>query len=361
VVVVDRAGRQLDQTTVAARTLGHGQLVGWARTRWPERLWAVEDCRHVSGRRERDLLAAGERVVRVPPRLMAGARQPGRTAGTSDPIDALAVARAAVREPDLPSAGHDQASWEVKLLVDHREQLVAERTRTINRLRWQLHQLDPDLEQATRRRPGPGSAAWPPGWPKPPTPPRWCRSGSARPRSPPSARSATRSANWTGSWASGSPGWPPRCSACPAAGPDRGQAARRDRWGGPVPLRGLLASHAGVAPVPVSSGRTDRHRRSRGGNRQLNAALHRIVITQLRSPAPASATISGAAPRARDQGGRPGPQTPHRPRRLPATPSGSATSRHRPHDSPMTEEQPGTAVERVVHNLAGGACLLVGG
>lgn len=43
-------------------------------------------------------------------------------------------------------------SWEVKLLVDHREHLVVERTRTINRLRWHLHQLDPDLERATRRR-----------------------------------------------------------------------------------------------------------------------------------------------------------------------------------------------------------------
>jgi transposase len=93
--------------------------------RWPERRWAVEDCRHVTGRLERDLLAAGERVVRVPPRLMAGARQAVRVQGKSDPIDALAVARAALREPNLPVAQHDQASWEVKLLVDHREHLVA--------------------------------------------------------------------------------------------------------------------------------------------------------------------------------------------------------------------------------------------
>ena len=89
--------------------------------------------------------------MRVAPRLMAGARQAVRALGKSDPIDALAVARAALREPDLPTAGHDQASWEVKLLVDHREHLIAERTRTINRLRWHLHQLDPDLEHATRR------------------------------------------------------------------------------------------------------------------------------------------------------------------------------------------------------------------
>jgi transposase len=47
-----------------------------------------------------------------------------------------------------------------------------------------------------------------------------------------------------------------------------------------------FAMHAGVAPVPVSSGRTDRHRLSRGGNRQLTAALHRIAITQLRRPGP---------------------------------------------------------------------------
>jgi hypothetical protein len=91
--------------------------------------------------------------------MMAGARQAVRALGKSDPIDALAVARAALREPDLPSAGHDQASWEVKLLVDHREQLIVERTRTINRLRWHLHQLDPTLNaprDACLALPGPG-------------------------------------------------------------------------------------------------------------------------------------------------------------------------------------------------------------
>ena len=219
VVVVDQAGRQLDQTTVPARTLGHGELVGWARTRWPERrLWAVEDCRHVTGRLERNLLAAGERVARVPPRLMAGARQAVRVQGKSDPIDALAVARAALREADLPTAGHDQASWEVRLLVDHREHLVAERTRTINRLRWHLHQLDPTWNTPPAGCPARAWVASPPGSPRPPTPAAWSKSGSARPRSAPSRPSATRSGSWTGNSASGSPGWGHRCSACPAAG-----------------------------------------------------------------------------------------------------------------------------------------------
>ena len=67
-----------------------------------DRIWAIEDCRHLSRRLERDLIAAGERVVRVPPKLMAHARGSARSYGKSDPIDALDVARAALREPDLP-------------------------------------------------------------------------------------------------------------------------------------------------------------------------------------------------------------------------------------------------------------------
>jgi transposase len=61
-------------------------------------VWALEDCRHVSGSLERFLLVHGERVVRVATRLMAGERRSGRERGKSDRIDALAVARAALRE-----------------------------------------------------------------------------------------------------------------------------------------------------------------------------------------------------------------------------------------------------------------------
>ena len=89
------------------------------------------------------MLAAGERIVRVPPKLMAHARDAARTYGKSDPIDALAVARAALREPGLPTAHLDASSREIRLLVDHREALVAERTRCIYRQRWHLHEIDP--------------------------------------------------------------------------------------------------------------------------------------------------------------------------------------------------------------------------
>ena len=139
-------GRQVAHRTIAARTPQHLELIDWARSVAGERVWAVEDCRQVSRRLERDLLAVGERIVRVPPKLMAGARASIRAPGKSDPVDALAVARAALREPDLPTAQLDEPTRELKLLVDHREDLVAERTRVQNRLRWHLHELDRELQ-----------------------------------------------------------------------------------------------------------------------------------------------------------------------------------------------------------------------
>lgn len=95
-VAIDAAGRKLGERTVTATREGHLQALHWA-VQWTERRFAIEDCRHVSRRLEVDLSAAGETVVRVPTQLMAGARKGGRERGKSDPIDALAVARAALR------------------------------------------------------------------------------------------------------------------------------------------------------------------------------------------------------------------------------------------------------------------------
>ena len=81
---------------------------------------------------------------------MAHVRDSARTYGKSDPIDALAVARAALREPDLPIARLDGPDRDVRLLTDHREALVAERTRAIYRLRWHLHELDPAWDPRPR-------------------------------------------------------------------------------------------------------------------------------------------------------------------------------------------------------------------
>src|SRR5215207_2082236 len=77
---------------------------------------------------------------------MAPERRAGRLRGKSDPIDALAVARAALREPRLSRPRPDEQPFrELKLLVDHRDDLVDERRRAQQRLRWHLHQLDRSL------------------------------------------------------------------------------------------------------------------------------------------------------------------------------------------------------------------------
>ena len=140
VVVIDGTGRKLAERRVAATVDGHLELRRWA-AQWPERRWALEDCRHLSRRLEADLVRAGESVVGVPPKLMAGARRSTREPGKSDPIDALAVARAALREPGLPVATLDGPERELRLHIDHREDLIGERTRHEQRLRWFLVEL----------------------------------------------------------------------------------------------------------------------------------------------------------------------------------------------------------------------------
>lgn len=148
-VAVDEVGRRLGEKTVRTNGEGHLELVRWA-ARFTDHdgdgvRFALEDCRHLTRRLEADLLAAGCRVVRVPTRLMATARRAGREPGKSDPIDAEAVAVAALRHPDLPVAELDGPARQVKLLSDHRHDLVVQRTRIASRVRWYLHELDPDL------------------------------------------------------------------------------------------------------------------------------------------------------------------------------------------------------------------------
>ena len=127
-VTVDAAsGRRLAETCVGSDAAGCEALLSWAHGLGEERLIAVEDCHHVSGRLERHLLPRGERLVRVPPKLMARSRASARTPGKSDPIDAECVARAALREPGLPEARLPGPEHDVRLLADHRDDLVGER------------------------------------------------------------------------------------------------------------------------------------------------------------------------------------------------------------------------------------------
>ncbi len=286
VAVEQATGRVLGELTVKARTPGFERLVTWARSLDVERLFAVEDGRHVSGHLERHLIARGERSVRVAPMMMGQARRADRVRGKSDPIDATAVARAALAHPDLPQATLAGPEREIGLLVAHRESLVRERTERICKLRWLLHDIDPDLAPEPRslnrfrtldhldealRALEPSVAVG------------ICLELVARyreitVRANELEREITSLVTTHAPPLLGIPG----CAALTAA-KILAETAQVSRF----PIEGHYARYAGTAPVPASSGATHRHRFNRRANRQLNAALHRIAVTQLRIYDPA--------------------------------------------------------------------------
>jgi len=291
VVALEAAtGELVAELTVAADRRGHERLIAWARRLTPERRFAIEDCRHVSGHLERALIAAGERCVRVPPKLMAQTRRSARRRGKSDAIDAACVARAALREPGLPEARLAGPERALRLLVDHRSDLVGERTRIQSRLRWHLHDLDLDLEVPPKAL---GRACWLARLEEELAPLPGVQARIARELV---ARCRTLSAEISGlgrEIAVLTEELAPELLALPGCGALSaasllGETAGAERFASAA----RFAMHAGVAPLPVSSGQSNRHRLNRRGNRQLNAALHRIALTQLRMHAPAQAFVA---------------------------------------------------------------------
>jgi transposase len=279
--VQEGTGRVIGDRTVKAKPRSFDDLLRWGRSLGEERVWAIEDCRHVSGALERFLLAHGERVVRVPPKLMAGARRSARERGKSDAIDAVAIARAAIREglDTLPVAQLAGPERDVRLLVDHRERLVAQRTALINDLRWGLHDLWPEFEIPPRAL---IHASW-----QDRVATRLARAERVaqvriardelrrireltravdaleRELAPLVAELAPRLLAERG------------CGVLTAA-KLIGEIAGVGRFASDA----KLARSSGSAPIPASSGQTRRHRLDRGGNRQLNCALHRLAVSK---------------------------------------------------------------------------------
>jgi transposase len=283
--VDEGTGRVRGQRQIKAEEPGHLAAVRWARGLDDERVWAIEDCRHVSRRLEQALIAAGERVVRVPPHRMGASRRGEREPGKSDQIDALAIARAVVKDgvERFPAAHLDERAMEIRLLSDHRKDLVAERTRVQNRLRWHLLALCPELEQSLRR----GSLADPRQLGR--IDRRLRRMAScARVRV---AREQVAQLRVLSRQADALErellvlikAHRPQllaeigCGALTAA-LLIGRTAGAERFRSDA----SFARQAGTAPIPCSSGQRDRHRLDRGGDRQLNHALHIIAITRAR-------------------------------------------------------------------------------
>ncbi|HEY6396980.1 MAG TPA: IS110 family transposase [Solirubrobacteraceae bacterium] len=279
-------GAARGQLTIPASEEGTLGALRFAAELDDDRVWAVEDCRHVSGRLERGLVAHGDRVVRVAPGLTESSRRAVRTPGKSDPIDATAIARAALREgvDTLPVAFLDEQAHEIRVLTDYRDQLVNERVRLVNRLRWHLVQIAPALEAQIR----PGGMIGPQVRAK-------VTRGIARLPRTPQARVAKLIHKRICDIYREDTGLLAELKLlieahCPQLLDERGcgtvtaaiiigHTAGAKRF----PTDARFARHAGTAPIPASSGNTKRHRLHRGGDRQLNRALHIIALSKART------------------------------------------------------------------------------
>ncbi|MDG4667982.1 IS110 family transposase [Mycobacterium sp. 236(2023)] len=283
---VDGMGRVLAVKTVAATTAGHMNLMAWARMSFGDDLkFGVEDVRVVTRRLEEDLFGAGQVVVRVPANTMGRVRASGRARGKSDPIDATAVARAVLREPDLPEAFQDPLSRAFGLLINRRDVLVHQRTATITRVIWRIHELDPErgsslgsLNYEVHRDPLD----------------RWLATQSgvvaeiARQELSEVAVLSTKIGDLRKRISKDARQSLPNMLTVVGCG-ELMAAKIVGETGSPRRFKdeAAFARYAGVAPLPHWSGSTEgRMRMTRSGNRQLNMALHRIAVVQIQREGP---------------------------------------------------------------------------
>jgi transposase len=287
---IDPAGRELDAKTFENDRRGHVGLLRWAQALAPERRFGIEGSGSYGAVLARLLSTAGEVVVEVPAVLTRRERRHLHRAGKSDPGDALAIARVALRERDLGPVQLPGIAEDFKLLVDARDQRVGERTRAANRLHAYLVVLDPGaaaeihnltatihLAAARRvigRRRGTRAELARREWARLRALSAEVVDLEARIRelvhasgsSLPTIRGV---AAVTAAKLLGETGDPRRFRSSPA-----------------------FASMTGTAPIPASSGKTSRHRLNRGGNRQLNRAIHTIAVVQARSDPRAQAYVA---------------------------------------------------------------------
>ncbi|MCK5928815.1 MAG: IS110 family transposase [Nocardioides sp.] len=251
-------------------------------TRWPNRVWAIEGCngigRHVAMR----LLAEGQEVVDVPPKLSARARVFATGQGRkTDATDAHSVALVGTRMSGLRPVVNDEQLAVLRLLVDRRGSLGDDHTRMISQLHQLLLELIPggakkDLSAAqakallakvrprdvvgkARRRVAAELVAD-------------LERVYARKKAADTELKELLAATGT--------------TLMDLHGIGPSGAARLLVEVGDItrfPNREHFASWNGTAPIDASSGDNVRHRLSRAGNRQINRTLHIMATVQLRN------------------------------------------------------------------------------
>jgi len=273
---IDELGAAVDERTFPNDPGGHRDLAAWVHRVAPDGVVGVEGSASYGAAAARSLLSDGLRVREVPPQLSRRERIRTRRAGKSDPGDALAIARVTAREVALPPVRVADRTSEIRLLMEAREDVVVEATRVRNRLHADLVVLLPGYQAIAKhlvaehhRRAIAGHLRGVAG-----VQAELARGRLAR------LRVLDREARALQARAAQLVGAHPLL-ALPGVGVLT--AARLIAETGDIRRfrsADAFAMLAGVAPIPASSGQVQRMRLNRGGNRQLNRALHTIATVQ---------------------------------------------------------------------------------
>ena len=279
-VVEPATNGQVAVLQVEASLAGYRRLLKWGGG-FGERRWAVENARGLGRHLAQWLLARGEVVVDVPSTATARVRELSRGGRRkNDVIDAAAAASVAALQGEANPVLAEDLSTVLALLDERRNNLSTQRTRLVNQLHAMFRDLVPggaptDLTATiasgllTRVRPaGPVEAA---------------RKQLARDLVAEIRDADQRLKALTVQIADTVAATGSRLTEVDGVGPV--VAARllaRTRRASRFPTAAAFASYAGVAPVEVSSAERVRHRLPRGGDRQLNFALHIVALTQVR-------------------------------------------------------------------------------
>jgi transposase len=278
---LDRSGRLLQVARFPASRDGYRALRQWA-ARWPARSFAVEGASGLGRPVAQQLLGHGETVVDVPAKLAARVRllSSGHNRKT-DPDDAIATARAAVQADVLQPVTAEDHSTVLRLLSERRDQLVAQRTRTINRLHVLLTDLIPagsgpqltaDRAAQLLRRVRTSATT-----------------GARRVRRELASDLVRDVRRLDRQLADLQRRITRAVKQAPTTLPELfgvrsvltakllGEVGDVGRFA----TKAQFASYTGTAPIEASSGEVVRHRLSRAGNRQLNHALHLMAICQI--------------------------------------------------------------------------------
>jgi transposase len=280
VAAVDPLGRVLDAGEFSNDPRGHRALLGWVRDRAPDRVIGIECSLSYGAALSRLLLCSGEDVREVPTTLTFQQRRRRGSQGKSDLVDSVAIARIVASGEVLPSAHRIQVLSDLRALVDYRDQLVRARTQVANRAHADLVNLRPgygkevpNLRAKAHRAKARSLLRGD----------RSVRADLLRGRLGELRRLETEVATMdrrigalvrqTGTSLTQIPGVGPFIAA-----KILGEVGDPSR----VRSKAAFALLSGTAPLQASSGQTHRHRLNRGGNRQLNWALHYAALVQCR-------------------------------------------------------------------------------